>query len=176
MNTIKKSAYLLLAVLALAFNIASNKQGVGTNIGEVAPNIVQAGIDGKNLSLSSLQGNIVLIDFWASWCGPCRRANPQLVNIYNKYKGKKFKDAKGFTVFSVSLDSKKADWVKAIKDDKLDWPNHVSDLKYWQNQAAQLYKVRSIPFTVLIDANGIVIGKEVSPQQLDYELAKRLAN
>jgi thioredoxin-related protein len=98
-----------------------------------------------------------------------------LVNTYNKYKDQQFKNAKGFTVFSVSLDAKKADWQRAIKEDKLTWPNHVSDLKYWNNEAAKLYKVRSIPHTVLIDGNGVIIAKNLSPQMLDYELSKRLA-
>lgn len=166
----------LSAIMLVFINVASIKQSVGIKEGDVAPNIVQMGVNGKNLNLNDLQGKMVLIDFWASWCGPCRRANPQLVETYHKFKDKKFKGANGFTVFSVSLDAKAPDWKKAIKDDKLVWPYHVSDLKYWSNAAAQLYQVRSIPHTVLLDGNGTIIGKNLNHQMLEYELSKRIAN
>jgi thiol-disulfide isomerase/thioredoxin len=104
---------------------------------------------------------MVLIDFWASWCGPCRRENPNVVDAYKKYKNAKFKNAKGFTVYSVSLDKNKAAWIKAIQQDGLEWPYHVSDLKFWNSEAAKIYGVNSIPTNWLIDANGIIVAKNL---------------
>ncbi len=135
-------------------------------IGEPAPNIELPSPSGDPIKLSSLRGQIVLIDFWASWCGPCRRENPNVVRLYNKYKDK------GFTVYSVSLDHNKESWEKAIERDQLTWPNHVSDLKRWQSAPAQMYQVKGIPTTFLLDQNGKVIGKNLRGQQLEQKLAE----
>lgn len=132
--------------------------------GKVAPDFTQNDVNGKPMTLSSLKGNIVLIDFWASWCGPCRAENPNVVKLYEKYKDK------GFTVMSVSLDKEKQKWLDAIAKDGLKWPNHVSDLKYWQNEVAKLYQVSSIPFTVLIDKEGKVIATKLRGPQLEATL------
>lgn len=123
---------------------------------------------GNVLKLSSLRGNVVLIDFWASWCGPCRRENPNVVKAYNKYN----KD--GFEVFSVSLDKNGARerWIAAIKQDGLIWPSHVSDLKGWGSKAAKDYHVKSIPFTVLIDREGKIIGTNLRGPKLEEELKR----
>ena len=132
--------------------------------GKEALDFMQPKLDGKPLRLSDLRGKVVLLDFWASWCGPCRRENPNVVKIYNKYK-----DA-GFTVMSVSLDKDKNAWQEAIKRDNLSWTNHVSDLKAWSNEAAQLYKVTGIPFTVLIDKEGKIIKTNVRGEELEVLL------
>jgi thiol-disulfide isomerase/thioredoxin len=132
--------------------------------GKPAPNFTQNDINGKPLSLSDLKGKVVLIDFWASWCGPCRKENPNVVALYKKYK-----DA-GFTVLSVSLDKDKAAWQGAIEKDKLIWPNHVSDLKQWSNEVARLYQVSSIPFTVLVDKEGKIIDTNLRGLELEQAL------
>jgi peroxiredoxin len=132
--------------------------------GKEALDFMQPKLDGKPLRLSDLRGKVVLLDFWASWCGPCRRENPNVVKIYNKYK-----DA-GFTVMSVSLDKDKNAWQEAIKRDNLSWTNHVSDFKAWSNEAAQLYKVTGIPFTVLIDKEGKIIKTNVRGEELEVLL------
>jgi thiol-disulfide isomerase/thioredoxin len=132
--------------------------------GKLAPDFAQPKADGKILKVSDLKGKVVLIDFWASWCGPCRKENPNVVKLYQKYADK------GFTILSVSLDKDKNAWLEAIKRDNLSWPNHVSDLKAWANEAAQLYKVTGIPFTVLLDQEGKIIDKNLRGVELELKL------
>lgn len=119
--------------------------------GDMAPDIVMNDPDGNERKLSDLRGSVVLLDFWASWCGPCRRENPSVVRAYEKYKDQ------GFEVFSVSLDSDANRWRKAIEQDQLTWPNHVSDLQGWRNGAAREYGISSIPHTMLIDRDGAIL-------------------
>jgi thiol-disulfide isomerase/thioredoxin len=147
---------------------------VGLNIGNKAPDIEYKSPDGKAIKLSSLNGNIVLIDFWASWCPPCRLENPNLVKSYEHFKDAAFKSGKGFTVYSVSLDQDKNGWIGAIKSDKLSWENHVSDLKGWNSEAASLYEVEAIPSNFLIDGNGIILAKNLRGDALDAKLTKLL--
>jgi peroxiredoxin len=134
-----------------------------TAVGMIAPEIALPDPQGQVVKLSSLRGKYVLVDFWAKWCGPCRDENPNVVRVFNKYKNK------GFTVFGVSLDRNKADWTKAIQEDGLTW-THVSDLKYWQSEAARLYNVSAIPFSLLLDPDGKIIAKNLRGVALDQKL------
>ncbi|WP_129718082.1 TlpA disulfide reductase family protein [Pedobacter sp. SYP-B3415] len=119
----------------------------------------------RQVKLSDHFGKYVLLDFWAAWCPPCRAENPNVVKLFNKYR------SKGFTVFGVSLDRDKESWVKAIKDDKLDWPQ-VSDLQFWNSAPAKLYGVRAIPANVLIDPNGVIIARNLYGAELEKKLAE----
>ncbi len=172
---------LLLAVtaasmLAFGFIYKNNDRQtgnvIGTNIGNKAPELKFKNPEDKVLALSSYKGKIVLVDFWASWCGPCRLENPNVVATYNKYKNAKFKNGKGFVIFSVSLDQNKDAWVRAIQADNLTWTEHVSDLKGWYSDAAAIYGVNSIPTNFLLDANGIILAKGLRGVDLEGELKK----
>jgi peroxiredoxin len=135
--------------------------------GQQAPDFVQEDPEGKPVSLKDFRGKYVLVDFWASWCGPCRMENPNVVQAYQRYKNK------NFTVLGISLDRDKPKWLQAIKDDNLTWP-HVSDLKFWQNEVAKLYQVSSIPQNFLLDPEGRIIGKNLRGAALDEFLEKTL--
>ena len=147
-------------------------QMAAVGIGDKAPDIVMRDPEGNIRKLSDLKGQVVLIDFWASWCRPCRAENPNVVRTYAAYKDVAFKNGKGFTVFSVSLDQNKAAWLKGIQQDCLVWDNHVSDLQGWRNAGAGLYGVNSIPATYLIDGDGVVIKRNLRGQALENTLAK----
>ena len=140
-----------------------------TAIGQPAPEISLPDPNGEIVKLSSLKGKYVLLDFWAKWCGPCRQENPNVVRVYNKYKDK------GFTVFGVSLDRRKEDWVQAIREDGLTW-THVSDLKFWQSEAAKTYNITAIPFSLLLDPNGVIIDKNLRGPALEKKLEEILGS
>ncbi|MFT4594450.1 MAG: peroxiredoxin [Bacteroidia bacterium] len=141
---------------------------VGLNVGDEAPQLNFKGPDGKEVSLSSLRGKVVLIDFWASWCRPCRMENPNVVAAYKKF------NSQGFEIYGVSLDKSQDAWVKAIKQDRLNWIN-VSDLGGWNSAGAATYGVRSIPGNFLIDAKGVIIAKNLRGANLHAELQKLVA-
>jgi peroxiredoxin len=136
-------------------------------VGKTVPELVMPDINGKDVSISSFRGKFVLIDFWASWCGPCRMENPNVVKAYNEFKGK------NFTVLGVSLDKDKDSWKKAIAQDHLSW-SQMSDLKYWNSQAVETFGFQGIPFNVLVDPSGKVIGESLRGEELDAKLKQVL--
>ena len=160
-----KSEALVNFATSLGNQIQTNVKPGAIAIGQPAPEIALSDPKGKIITLSSFKGKYVLVDFWASWCGPCRGENPNVVQAYEKFK------KKNFTVLGVSLDESKEDWEDAIKADNLNW-QHISDLKKWESTVVSTYKIEGIPYNVLVDPNGIVIATELRGPALEETLKK----
>jgi peroxiredoxin len=161
-----------LKATSLGKNIAMAIKGAKkSQVGTMASDFTQNTPEGKPVKLSDFKGKYVLVDFWASWCGPCRQENPNVVKAYNRFKDK------NFTVLGVSLDKPggKDAWIKAIKDDGLSW-NHVSDLNYFDNAASKMYGVQAIPFNFLVDPSGKIIARNLREEALQTTLAELLGN
>jgi thiol-disulfide isomerase/thioredoxin len=157
----------LLIVAFLCCVITSSKaQVVGVDIGDIAPEIDLPDTKGEKVALSSLRGTLVLIDFWASWCGPCIKEQPLLIKLHNAYPDK-------LSIYGVSMDTKKPLWTGAIAKAKLPWTN-VSDLKYWQSPVIGDYMLQSIPLNFLIDKNGIILAKNIHGQALEDKIRELL--
>lgn len=170
------SKTLFTLITVLGFITAYGQQPAEIAPGKPAPELAFENPQGETIKLSELTDDrLVLIDFWASWCGPCRRANPRLVHMYREYNDKRYEDAKkGFTILSVSLDQDKGKWVAAIAKDSLEWDYHMSDLGGWNSAPAQLYGVRFIPQAVLVGPDGIIIAKYNNAEEAEAELKKRI--
>ncbi|OCB73331.1 alkyl hydroperoxide reductase [Flavobacterium piscis] len=157
---------LLILGLLLCIITTSKAQVVGTDVGDIAPEIDLPDTKGNNVALSSLRGDLVLIDFWASWCGPCIKEHPQLIKLNSTYAGK-------FSIYSVSMDTKKPLWLGAIARQKLTW-TQVSDLKYWQSPVVGDYMLQSVPLNFLVDKNGIILAKNIHGKALEDMLKSLL--
>lgn len=164
--------FLWAGVVMLFFSCVRSSGGFVN--GMKLPDIQINDIQHHPVRLSDYRGNIVLLDIWASWCRPCRKMHPQLAALYAKYENAAFTHAYRFVVISVSLDSNKENWQKAIADDQVEKFIHLSELNGWQSSIVNLYQIHAIPASFLLDENGVIIGKNLTPKEIDKILLKRL--
>jgi len=157
---------LLIAAFLCCVITSSKAQVVGVDVGDIAPEIDLPDAKGEKVALSSLRGNLVIVDFWASWCGPCIKEQPLLLKLHNAYPDK-------LSIYGVSMDTKKPLWTGAIAKAKLPWTN-VSDLKYWQSPAVADYMLQSVPLNFVIDKNGIILAKNIHGQALENKIKELL--
>jgi thiol-disulfide isomerase/thioredoxin len=168
----KAMILIVLIFLSSNFNTVYG-QSLGTEPGNKAPEIRLPAISGDTIALSSFTGKLVLVDFWATWCSPCLREQPELAQLYKKYKQAEFSNGKGFEIYGVSMDSKKTSWEDYVKKTGIDW-TQVGDLKFWSSPTAKVYNIQELPFNVLIDGKGLIIAKNLHGEELDKELEKYL--
>jgi peroxiredoxin len=148
-------------------------QPVGLEVGNISPELRLPGIKGDTVALSSLQGKLVLIDFWGTWCAPCVEEQTELAALYGKYKQRDFTNGKGFDIYGVSLDSKRANWESFIETNKIAWIQ-VSDLKFWRSPVTKTYNIQALPYNLLIDGKGIILAKNLHGLALEKEITSYL--
>jgi len=163
----------ILLTLFAIFTTSAFSQQKGPTVGDKAPEVKQKLISGEDFQLSDLKGKLVLLDFWASWCKPCRKESPALVALYNEYKDEEFENAQGFVIVSVSLDFKHEMWERAIEKDNLTWRYHIGGGFGWKNPVAQDYHVKSIPTSFLIDGEGTIIATHLRGEELEKAIKKQ---
>jgi len=148
-------------------------QPTGLNIGNIAPDIRLPDLKGDTVALYTFRNKVVLIDFWASWCAPCVNEQPELAELYKKYKNSSFKNGKGFEIFGVSLDNKKKSWQSIVKKYNIKW-TQVSDLKFWASPVANAYNLQELPFNLLIDGKGVIIARNLHGAELEKAIRKMM--